>query len=228
MIIFDMAGTTIDEKNLVYKCIQQALEINKFNTNLDTVLKYCAGKEKLDAIRSVITAIHPETVSYDLIFSVFDTFKQLLNEAYETNSISLYSSAVTLIEYLRNENIKIVFNTGYDNSIAKKILCKVDFLPGEQIDLLVTADMVPHPRPAPDMINYALSMFGISAKECIKIGDSVIDIEEGKNAKVRCSIGITTGAHTREMLLKADPFIVLDDLLELIPIIQNLNIEAEE
>ena len=90
---------------------------------------------------------------------------------------------------------------------------------------MVTADMVANARPAPDMIQYALQLYDVSALECIKIGDSITDIEEGKNAGVMCTIGITTGAQSFEMLQQAQPDEILDDLVDLIPVIQQLNAE---
>ena len=57
------------------------------------------------------------------------------------------------------------------------------------------------------------------AANVIKVGDSTIDIEEGKNAGCKLSIGITTGAHTREQLEMVRPDYIIDDLLELLPLL---------
>ena len=48
-----------------------------------------------------------------------------------------------------------------------------------------------------------------------KVGDSIIDIEEGKNAGCALSIGITTGAHSFEQLQTAMPNFIIDNLLQL-------------
>jgi phosphoglycolate phosphatase-like HAD superfamily hydrolase len=58
--------------------------------------------------------------------------------------------------------------------------------------------------------------------EVIKIGDSIIDIKEGQNAGCRLSIGITTGAHIYHQLRSANPDYILNNLLELIPIVDAL------
>ncbi|RYY37415.1 MAG: HAD family hydrolase, partial [Sphingobacteriaceae bacterium] len=55
--------------------------------------------------------------------------------------------------------------------------------------------------------------------EVIKVGDSIIDIEEGQNAGCALSIGITTGAHTPAQLQSANPDYIIDNLMELLPII---------
>ncbi|MBS1527010.1 MAG: HAD family hydrolase, partial [Bacteroidetes bacterium] len=56
MVVFDMAGTTVDENNVVYKTVQQAINQAGFNVTLDEVLAQGAGKEKLQAIKDVLRA----------------------------------------------------------------------------------------------------------------------------------------------------------------------------
>ena len=88
-------------------------------------------------------------------------------------------------------------------------------------DALITASDVSNSRPAPDMIQLAYRKFQLTnGNETIKVGDSIIDIEEGRNAGCRLCIGITTGAHTREQLLSAHPDAIIDHLLQLIPLLQ--------
>jgi len=59
-------------------------------------------------------------------------------------------------------------------------------------------------------------MFKISESEnVLKAGDSVIDIEEGKNANCGWTVGVLTGAQTREQLATAEPTLILDSLADL-------------
>jgi phosphoglycolate phosphatase-like HAD superfamily hydrolase len=82
---------------------------------------------------------------------------------------------------------------------------------------LVTASDVSKNRPAPDMIEYAIKHFAITdPTTVIKVGDSAIDIEEGKNASCGKTFGVTTGAQTREQISVAHTTSVVDDLLEIL------------
>ena len=66
------------------------------------------------------------------------------------------------------------------------------------------------------MIQLAMNKFNIeNPKSVIKVGDSIIDIEEGKNANCGLTIGITTGAHTQQQLLSANPDFIINNLIEL-------------
>jgi len=74
-------------------------------------------------------------------------------------------------------------------------------------------------RPHSDMILHAMHLFSLSKpEEVVKVGDSVVDIEEGKNAGCGLTIGITTGAHTRQQLASAHPDHIIDRLNDLLPL----------
>jgi phosphoglycolate phosphatase-like HAD superfamily hydrolase len=89
-----------------------------------------------------------------------------------------------------------------------------------EFDGLVTATDVSRNRPYPDMIRLAMKEFSIDdPREVAKVGDSVIDIEEGVNAGCSLNIGITTGAHTRQQLQSVKPDYIIDNLLELLTLL---------
>jgi len=72
----------------------------------------------------------------------------------------------------------------------------------------------------PDMILYAKDKLNIAdTKKIVKIGDSCIDIEEGKNAGCLLNIGITTGAQTETQLMQAKPDYIVHSLTAMLEII---------
>ena len=139
---------------------------------------------------------------------------------HDLESKVLRQNAEKLFEELHKRDILVVLNTGYNSQTAESLLNKLGWEEGEEYDYLVTASDVTHNRPKPDMIQLAMEEFDLSnATEVVKVGDSIIDIEEGKNAGCKLSVGITTGAHTREQLKTANPDYIIDDLLELLPLL---------
>ena len=54
MVVFDMAGTTVDEDNVVYKTLQQVINNAGYSFTLNQVLAVGAGKEKLQAIKDIL------------------------------------------------------------------------------------------------------------------------------------------------------------------------------
>jgi phosphonatase-like hydrolase len=219
MIVFDMAGTTVDEDNLVYKTVRDAINEKGYGFTLEEVLAEGAGKEKLHAIKSVLLL---NNVQDDILAkSIFQRFLLMLDEAYDTQEIKEQKNASELFQALRKKGIKVVLNTGYNRETAEKLIRKIGWEKGVDFDGLVTASDVPKNRPEPDMVLLAMQQQGITdGQEVIKVGDSTIDIEEGRNAGCRYNIGITTGAHTHAQLQTANPDFIIDNLRELLPILE--------
>ncbi|NRB50038.1 MAG: HAD-IA family hydrolase [Saprospiraceae bacterium] len=220
LVIFDMAGTSINEDNLVYKTIQRMMTLHGVAVSLDTVLELGAGKEKRTAIADIAeVVVGSKGVSSDWVDNVHQAFKEALDQAYETEHMEVFPSVHKVVKKLRTEGIKVGFNTGYSRPVAERILARCGVKVGEDIDALATADDAANGRPAPDMIDFICHQLDIPAKHSVKIGDSAIDIEEGRSAGVKLAIGVTTGAQTRELIAKAEPDHILDDMLELLPIL---------
>lgn len=219
MIVFDMAGTTVDENNMVYKTLQKVINSVGYQFTLEEVLAIGAGKEKLQAITDII-ATDPEVKLSLSLQNLYNQFVDELALAYNNIALKPQPGALDLLEALRNRKILVVLNTGYNSHTAHSILDKLNWVEGEHIDALVTASDVQQNRPQPDMILLAMKKFGISdPMQVVKVGDSIIDIEEGKNAGCKYSIGITTGAHTQEQLQTAQPDFIIHQLSEILQLI---------
>ena len=66
------------------------------------------------------------------------------------------------------------------------------------------------------MIELAMKRFSIDDPlKVLKAGDSIIDIEEGKNASCGITVAVLTGAQSREQLQTAEPSMILDSLSSL-------------
>jgi len=218
-VVFDMAGTTVNEDNIVYKTLQAAL--NHFNVPVDLnhVLLYGAGKEKFQAIKDIISN-SPYTLDETGQLEAFNYFLAQLDIAYLNFDVTPMPGAENVFAALKQTGVKVVLNTGYNRATAENLLGKLGWVEGQQIDLLVTASDVLHNRPMPDMILYAKNKLQIAdTKQMVKIGDSCIDIEEGKNAGCLLNIGITTGAQTKTQLMEAKPDYIVHSLKEMLEIL---------
>jgi phosphonatase-like hydrolase len=222
MVVFDMAGTTVNEDNIVYKTLRNAINsVGGFDLSLEEVLEHGAGKEKLEAIKTILKN-SLDLENDQLATEIFQLFLVQLKSAYEVETIYPCTNAAALFIKLKDMGILRVLNTGYDRLTAESLLKKLNWEVGKDIDLLITASDVEHNRPEPDMIQLAMAKMGITdASTVAKIGDSTIDIQEGQNAGCGLSIGITTGAHTAVQLATANPDQVISDLLDILSVIEN-------
>ena len=216
-----MAGTTVNENNIVYKTVQEAVNEAGFDFSLETVLACAAGKEKLQAIKSVLA--DAGVTDDDLAQRIFADFTTKLDKAYRTQPVTEQPNAKKLFHALKKQGVAVVLNTGYNRPTAEFLIDRIGWQQGRDFDSLVTASDVKQGRPRPDMIWLAMQQMNIdNAEKVAKVGDSIIDVEEGKNAGCGITVGITTGAHTVEQLQSASPTYIINDLLELTSIVESV------
>ena len=219
LMVFDMAGTTIKEDNVVYKTIHQTLTDNNIDISLEDVLKHGAGKEKLTAIKEILAL--KEIKQDGLAERIFELFKTALEQNYNNYDIKAFNGTKPTFDALKVQDIKIALNTGYNRETATKLLERVNLKVGKDIDVLITADDVEKGRPYPDMIIKAMKDTGVSSADyVVKIGDSVIDIEEGKSANCKYTVGLTSGAQNADQLQTAQPDYIFDTIEEVLTIIK--------
>lgn len=219
MVVFDMAGTTVDEGNVVYRTLHKAIEKVCPSVSFEDVLKLGAGKEKLQAIRETLSGSNI-SLNEATIQEIFKDFLGLLDLAYANLIVVPTNNTQRLFNELRTKDIKVVLNTGYNTVTAISLLNKLNWVKGVQYDLLVTSSDVSNNRPMPDMILYAMDKLNITdATKVIKVGDSTIDIEEGRNAGCKYNIGVTTGAHTKAQLESANPDYIFDNIYDLVSVL---------
>ncbi len=219
LVVFDMAGTTVDEDNVVYKTVRAAINAAGYNFSQDQVQLAGAGKEKSQAIRDTL-ALDGGSHSDEEVEMIFQDFKARLKTAYQDLQVTEQPGAAELFRHLKANGVSVVLNTGYDRNTAEELIGKIGWKIGHQIDGLVTASDVVNGRPHPEMIQQAMSLVGVNDPAAVaKIGDSQIDIEEGRNASCGMTLGITTGAQTRAQLAEAKPTHIVDELLEILPLI---------
>ncbi len=217
LVVFDMAGTSVDEDNVVYKTLRDALNAQGYAFDLQTVLLHGAGKEKFQALKDVLaSASVPEGVREEKAKAAFRLFLDSLKKAYDELEVKTFPGTTELFAHLRSNAIRVALNTGYNRQTAEGLLKKLGWQKGREYDLLVTADDVKNNRPEPDMILLAMETLGITdASQVAKVGDSMIDIEEGKAAGCGLTFGVTTGAQTADQLAGANPDFIIDSLTEI-------------
>lgn len=211
MVVLDMAGTTVDEQNVVYKTLHRCVTEAGIAVGLSEVLAIGAGQEKLQAIKDVIASTEPDKA--DVATEVFARFQRELDRAYADLGVKPISGVEEVLAWLKASGVSVVLNTGYSRSVATGLLTKLGWQHGSHFDELVTASDVSRGRPHPDMIELAARKLGHSdPKRFVKVGDSIIDIKEGQNAGCGLTIGVLSGAQTRDQLATAHPDYILPSL----------------
>lgn len=192
-IIFDWAGTTVDfgcmtpvfafkhaflEKGieLTMEAIRRPMGMSK----RDHTATLLALKESQDQWQAKYGCL-PDEKEIDAIYARFET---LLFEDLAQNS-NLKPDTLTVIQALKAAGYNIGTTTGYTKEMMA-VVAKVAEAAGYKPDYIATAEQTNAlGRPYPYMIYQNMQYFQAkSVAEVVKVGDTIADIEEGKNAGV--------------------------------------------
>ncbi|HET8840464.1 MAG TPA: HAD family hydrolase [Ktedonobacteraceae bacterium] len=201
LVVFDLAGTTIEDKgNVVLQCLVEAARAYELPGTPEE-LNALMGMNKREVFGMLARQIYPadqERADY-LAAEALAGFVTRMRSSYE-NHLAAVPGAEETFRYLRARGIKIATDTGFDATIGSLIMERLDW-PGRLIDLAVFSSDVRRGRPAPYMIFRAMEQLEVlDVRQVMKIGDSPADLEEGCNAGCAEVIGVLSGAHTAATL----------------------------
>ena len=184
------------------------------------------GYKKTEAIKKMLTEFEPQQdkITDEYINQIHDRFLQLMIDYY-TNAaeITPLPNAEEVFASLKEKQVKIGLDTGFSKEITDIIIDRLGWIKDNRIDVVISSSEVKAGRPAPYMIEKIMKETNVQdLKKVIKVGDTEVDIFEGKNAGCLYSIAITTGAFTREELAVYEPSFIINDLKELLSIIDNI------
>ena len=132
-------------------------------------------------------------------------------------SIAPTPHAEETMKKLKEAGVLVGLNTGFSRDIADTIVERLQWKEKDLFDYLVASDEVEHGRPSPEMIHKMMAAADITNPASVaKVGDTEVDINEGKNVGCKYIIGVTTGAYSREALSLYQPTHIVDDLTEII------------
>ncbi len=218
LVVFDMAGTTIQDNSNVADAFMYAMQKHGYPINkqqADRVMGY----KKIIAINDLLESNYPGIVSENenIIKEIHETFIETMIDFYEqAKEILPMESAGSIFKWLQDNDIKVALNTGFSKLITDTILERVGWNDNHLIDFIISSDEVKNGRPSPDMIQAIMKATGIAdAASVVKVGDTEVDIAEGRNAGCGLVLAVTTGSFTKEQLLTYRPDVIIDDLNEL-------------
>lgn len=224
-IVFDMAGTTVTDKNYVGKAFLQAFARHDIAVE-EKEINPIMGYPKPTAIQMVLER---RGIDFDeeLVSSIHQNFVHEMLDFYEHSPVvQPMPDAEDLFFYLKEKGIKIALNTGFSRDIAEIIIERFQWLDRGLIDDFIASDEVEQGRPYPYMIELLKQRNGIGEEERImKVGDTIVDILEGRAAQCFCVVSVTTGSATAEELKEHNPDFIINSLAEL-PVLLNREILA--
>ena len=216
LAVFDIAGTTVADQHVVADAFCKAFKSYGYDGVVKEDVKPLMGYKKPEAIRMVLKNIGADP-SDELVEDIHTEFVNEMMGHYEYSpDVKPMKEAENVFLQLKEKGIKITLNTGFSRDIADVIVSRLKWKERGLIDDYIASDEVKAGRPEPFMIQALMKRAGITdAKEVIKIGDTEVDVNEGRNAGCSLVIAVTTGAFTKEQLSAYHPDHIIDDLSQL-------------
>ena len=219
LVIFDMAGTTVEDRGQVPTAFAATLAANDVTVTADYITRV-RGASKRQAIRdllqrSVSEASPDEASLRSRADRIYAEFRTNLSNAYRTGGVRPVPGAAEVISYLRANGVKVALTTGFDRDVATLLLSALGWT-RLTIDVVVCGDDVANGRPAPDLILLAMKLTAVDDPARVaNVGDTTLDLEAAARAGVRWNIGVLTGAHTREALERAPHTAIIQSIADL-------------
>ena len=212
-VIFDLDGTLIDTIEGLANSVNAAMEHYSFPKHTIEEYRSFVG----NGVGKLVERALPDDKKH-----LKEEARKIFEEHYERTMLDIlpvYDGIWDLIEFLKENNIKMSVNTNKMDVFAKPMIKKVfgDIF----IDVLGEVEHFER-KPAPDGGEYLLEKMNVKKEECVYIGDSQVDIHTAKNLGMR-SISVCWGFAKREVLLENEPEIMVNTPYEIIDLIQTWN-----
>lgn len=213
LAVFDMAGTTIDDRDEVYRVLREATE-REGARYTDEQFQQWMGTEKKWAIENLLR-IGGVEVTEELHEKAWEWFRRELRRTYTENPPKPLPGVEQALATLRGRGVKVALTTGFSREIADLILAAMGWEQGKTFDASSCGDEVPAGRPEPHMIRKVMENLKVDdPATVISSGDTEADVISAQRAGVT-SVGVLTGHLTREDFEKLNADLVLDSVADL-------------
>lgn len=222
LVVFDMSGTTVVDRDEVLDCFCKATADAGLSATREE-LNAMMGWSKTAVFRKLwedsLGAGHPEIA--ERTAHTFLAFRNLLESYYEDYPVTATPGTEDLFRWLRANGVAIALTTGFYREVTNTLLRQLGwdrgldagYMHGDIIDLSVTSDEVANGRPAPDMIFRAMLALNVQDPGRVAvIGDTPSDLQSGHAAGAGLVVGITSGSHTRGLLEPHPHHALLQDM----------------
>lgn len=201
-VIFDWAGTTVDYGSMapvtVFKKIfaKEGIELTKEQINkpmgLDkkTHIRLLLSMDEVAADWKSKKGSDWTEEDVERLYQDFETELAQVVAEYSTP----IDGVVETVNTLRDMGLKIGSTTGYTSEMMKNVKDNAAEL-GYDPDCIITPDIAGGGRPSPYMLFEAMKEMGLYSTDLVvKVGDTISDIEEGKNAG-SWAVGLLQGSN---------------------------------
>ncbi|RAU98260.1 phosphonatase-like hydrolase [Mycobacterium colombiense] len=194
LAVLDMAGTTIDEGQQVYRVLAETANAYGASPSEADIARW-HGAAKHEALRALLTPSGGAPPNADLLDAVVADFRARLMSAYAASPPRPLPGITDAMAALRSEGVRIALTTGFDRDIVDSLLAALGWEGESTVDAVVCGSDVAAGRPAPFMIFRAMEKLGVTdVSRVLVAGDTPRDLQAGTNSGAALVVGVLSGA----------------------------------
>ena len=204
-VIFDLDGTLLYTLEDLYIATNYALEqVGRDKRSLDEVRNFVGN-----GVAKLIERAMGKNSSQEEVQKCLEIFKEYYSKNAQKNTRP-YDGIIELLKYLKKSGIKIALNSNKYDAAVKSLSHKYF---DDLVEIALGESNNCPKKPDPTGVEKILKYFNCDKDNAIYIGDSLVDIQTAKNAKIPC-ISVSWGYCNKDRLLLNNK-IVVDNTQEL-------------
>ena len=212
-VIFDLDGTLLNTLDDLLDSTNYALQCCSFPTRSYEEVRSFVG----NGIRLLIERAVPSYATKEEIDKCFNIFK----EYYSTHNMvktAPYVGVIDLLTSLKEEGYKMaIVSNKYQQGVtdlAKNVFNSI-------VEIAIGEREGYKTKPAPDLVDLALSIGEIEKENAVYVGDSDVDVLTAKNSNLDM-IAVTWGFRDKDFLMAHGATRFIDKPEELLPLLKNM------
>ncbi len=208
-IIWDMDGTILDTLSDLHDSVNHMLVSNGYGERTFDETRRSVG----NGIRRLVALSVPEGENNPDFERLFGEFREYYSAHSRVKTLP-YEGIGETLDALKKLGVKMaVVSNKIDEAVkelAREFYPQMDFALGEKEGVPI--------KPAPDMVETALSFLGTEKCEAVYIGDSEVDVLTARNSGLDC-ISVLWGFRTKEELIENGASVFAEKPQDIIDII---------
>lgn len=208
-VIFDLDGTLVDTKALIYASFQHTFA--KYKPN------YVLSDEELSSflgptLKATFQRYFDEE-QIDEIIAYYRTY----NHEHHDELVQEFPHVRTTLTYLKEAGYPMAVMSNKLGDTVKMGLRRFGY--DQFFDVVLGSEEIEEPKPSPSGILKACELLGVGCDDVIYIGDAVTDVEACKRMAA-FSVAFVPEQEKAEKMRKMNPCVMISDMQELIEVVK--------
>jgi phosphoglycolate phosphatase len=206
LLIFDWDGTLINSIDWIAHCLQTAAERCGCAIPETQAAKDVIGLN----IQNATSTLHPKADAHTL-----EQLVQHYSQEYSSKQLSradLFPEVIEMLEELKQAGYQLAVATGKTRHGLQDAL---QATATEDLFAVTRCADETASKPDPKMLLEIMQVTNCTPERTLMIGDSIHDLQMANNARISV-VGVTCGAHSKDILQQHEPLLCLAHATELL------------